>query len=190
MPADGTRSASSDGRVWVVPESLRATLAARYGPVFSGAEADRRLRSLAVFATCGDVVTANAIALGNLPFIGIVDYKTRRESAVDPERFRALAARKRLRVRNPPGTLTERLRTAIRALVESGGGLIEVEGEEDLGALALVEAMPDGSTVVYGIPGEGASFVTVDPLAKSNVRALLHQMVLQRPSRSKGPAAR
>src|SRR5690242_9719541 len=138
MPPAGTRSGSSEERVWVVPGSLRAILAERYGPVYDGAEADRRIRHLGTFASCGDRVTASAIALGHLPLIGIVDYKTRRHEPVDPAVFAPLAARRKLHVRNPAGTLTESLRRAVKQLVQDGGGLIEVDGEEDLGSLALV----------------------------------------------------
>jgi GTP-dependent dephospho-CoA kinase len=180
MPRAGTRSASSEDRAWAVPESLRATLAERYGPVYSGSEADRRLRSLSLFATCGDRVTQRAVELGHLPLIGIVDYKTRREEPVHRAAFRPLAHRKLLRVRNPPGLLTQRLRSAVKELIRTGGGLIEVDGEEDLGSLALVESMPAGATVIYGIPGEGASFVRVDAIAKEHVRHLIGQMELRR----------
>jgi len=176
MPRAGTRSASSDERAWIVPTSLRATLAERYGPVYAGAEADRRLRALDVFATCGDRVTRRAIELERLPLIGIVDYKTRREEPVAAGAFEELARRRRVRVRNPAGMLTEGLRTAVREILPKGGGLIEVEGEEDLGALALVESMPAGATVIYGIPGEGASFVRVDAISKEHVRHLIRQM--------------
>jgi len=180
MPRAGTRSASSDKRAWAVPESLRATLAERYGPVYTGTEVDRRLRALGTFATCGDRVTARALELGHPPLVGIVDYKTRRNEPVDPKGFRALAERRLIRVRNPPGLLTERLRSAVRELVTSGGGLIEVDGEEDLGSLALVESLPAGATVIYGIPGAGVSFVRVDAMAKERVRQLIAQMQLRR----------
>ena len=176
MPRAGTRSASSDERAWVVPESLRATLAEKYGPVYSGEEADRRLLALKLFATCGDRVTRRAIELAHLPLLAIVDYKTRREEPVDRNTFRPLAQRRRLPVRNPPGMLTEGLRKAVKDLIASGGGLIEVDGEEDLGSLALVESLPAGATVIYGIPGEGASFVRVDAIAKEHVRHLIRQM--------------
>ena len=180
MPRAGTRSASSEERAWAVPESLRATLAGRYGPVYSGEEADRRVTALGTFGTCGDRVTARAIELGHLPLVGIVDYKTRRNEPVNPNEFRALAARRLVRVRNPPGLLTERLRAAVRELVSSGGGLIEVDGEEDLGSLALVESLPAGATVIYGIPGAGVSFVRVDAVSKEHVRQLIAQMELRR----------
>ena len=176
MPRVGTRSASSDERAWAVPDSLRATLAERYGPVYSGEEADRRIRALGVFATCGDRVTSRAIELDHLPLVGIVDYKTRRQEPVSRELFEPLAARRRVRVRNPPGFLTEELRSAVRNILAAGGGLIEVDGEEDMGSLALVESLPNGATVLYGIPGEGVSFVLVDAIAKEHVRLLIGQL--------------
>ncbi len=183
MPRAGTRSASSDGRVWAVPESLRPALAQPYGPVYSGEEADRRLLALDVFATCGDMVTARAVALGHPPLVGVVDYKTRRSEPVDPAVFRPLAARRSVRVKNPAGVLTERLRSAVSRLVRTGGGLLVVDGEEDLAALALIETMPAGATVIYGIPGEGASFVRVDAESKGRVRRLIGAMELRRTER-------
>lgn len=181
MPRAGTRSASSDAeRVWAVPDSLRATLAERYGPVYAGDEADRRIVALDLFAACGDRVTKRALELGHPPLIGIVDYRTRRNEPVDPAAFRSLGARRTVRVRNPPGVLTEGLRSAVKELVRDGGGLLVVDGEEDLGSLALVESLPAGATVIYGIPGAGVSFVRVDAMAKEHVRHLIAQMELRR----------
>src|SRR5208283_3197715 len=114
MPRAGTRSASSDERAWAVPESLRATLGVRYGPVYSGPEADRHVLALETFGACGDLVTARAIELAHPPLIGIVDLKTRRNEPIDPKLFRSLARRRLVRVKNPPGFLTERLRDAVR----------------------------------------------------------------------------
>jgi len=171
---------SSKDRVWVVPEALRATFAERYGPVYKGVEAENRVKALGVFGSCGDRVTAQAISLGHLPLVGIVDYKTRRHESVPRNAFVALAARRRVSVRNPAGMLTERLRRAVKETIAAGGGLIEVEGEEDLGGLALVESLPLGATVIYGIPGAGVSFVAVDAVAKDHVRRLIGTMELRR----------
>jgi GTP-dependent dephospho-CoA kinase len=180
MPRAGTRSASSDETAWAVPPALRPTLAEKYGPVHSGEEADRRIRALGVFGACGDRVTMRALELGHPPLLAIVDYKTQRNEPVPKDAFRSLGARATVRVRNPPGLLTESLRRAVREMVKSGGGLIEVDGEEDLGSLALVESLPAGATVIYGIPGEGVSFVRVDAVAKENVRHLIAQMETRR----------
>jgi len=176
MPRAGTRSASSDETAWAVPPSLRASLARKFGPVYSGAQADRHIRKLEHFGACGDRVTERSLQLGCLPFVGIVDYKTQRDEPIPRDAFRALAAVRVVHVQNPPGLLTESLRKAVRDLVKTGGGLIEVEGEEDLGSLALVESLPAGATVIYGIPGEGVSFVRVDAVAKEHVRQLIAQM--------------
>jgi uncharacterized protein (UPF0218 family) len=180
VPRAATRLGSSETRVWVVPEALRPTLAERYGPVYAGEDADRRIRALGTFGTCGDRVTARALELGHPPLVGIVDFKTRRGESVPSDAFKALGARRKLKVRNPAGMLTETLRIAVRRTIEEGGGLIEVDGEEDLGALALVESLPDGATVIYGIPGAGVSFVRVDAVSKAHVRDLIAQMELRR----------
>lgn len=177
MPRAGTRSASSDPELaWVVPPALRPALAARYGPVLAGSAADERLVSLDQFAACGDRVTARAIELGHLPYVAIVDYTTQRNEPIAPTAFAPLAARRSRRVPNPAGMLTARLRAAVRETIAAGGGLIVVDGEEDLGSLALVESMPAGATVIYGIPGAGVSFVRVDAAAKEHVRRLIEQM--------------
>jgi uncharacterized protein (UPF0218 family) len=176
MPRAATRSASSKPTSRSVPPRLRSALAERYGPVYSGPEADRRLLALGLFATCGDRVTQRAIELEHLPLLGLVDYKTRRNEPIPRGTFATLGARRTVRVKNPPGVLTAALRKAVRDLVASGGGLIEVDGEEDLGALALVESLPAGATVIYGIPGAGVSFVRVTAAAKESVRELIAQM--------------
>ena len=176
MPPGGTRSASSDPTEWVVPESLRPRLAARYGPVLTGRDAENRLLSLGLFGTCGDRVTADAVRLGHLPLIGVVDGKTQRQEPVDPAAVEPLRARAVRHVTNPAGVLTAALRQAVAELVRTGGGLVEVDGEEDLASLALVESLPAGATVIYGIPGAGVSFVTVDAAAKERVRVLIAAM--------------
>jgi uncharacterized protein (UPF0218 family) len=181
MTPASTRSASSNEPDRVVPESLRARLAERYGPVLAGKDAEARILGLRNFSSCGDKVTALAIQLGNLPFVGIVDYVTQRGERIDPASFQALASRARARVRNPAGVLTAALRGTVRSMIAEGGGLIEVDGEEDLGSLALVEELPAGATVIYGIPGAGVSFVTVDAAAKDNVRKLIAAMIPREP---------
>lgn len=180
MPADDTRSASSEQDVWVVPPALRATFQQRYGPVLAGEAAEARIRGLGTFAACGDRVTATAVRTGHLPLIAVVDYKTLRHEPIDPTLFAPLAARRKVRVRNPAGMITEHLRRAVRDLAAGGGGLLEVEGEEDLAVLALVETLPLGATVIYGIPGEGVSFVSVDAAAKDHVRELIARMERRR----------
>ena len=176
MPAADTLSGSSDPGYWVLPDSLRPVFQRPYGPVYEGEAFVEHLRTLSVFATCGDRVTADALEQGAYPIIGIVDYKTQRHDPVDPSGFAGLALRRRVAVKNPPGTISSELRGAVRDLLATGGGLIEVDGEEDLGVMALVEFLPIGTTVLYGIPGVGVCFLSVDPAAKERVANILRQM--------------
>jgi GTP-dependent dephospho-CoA kinase len=176
MPAGGTPSGSSERFAWVLPESLRPVFRRRYGPVLSGETAVRAIEHLEIFGACGDRVTSLAIEIGKLPLVGIVDYKTLRNDPIDPKSFLPLAAQQVIKVRNPAGMLTQDLRDAVRSLVGSGGGLVEVDGEEDLGVMPLLESLPIGATVIYGIPGEGVSFVPVDAPAKARVQQLLSEM--------------
>ena len=180
MPPVGTRSGSSDEPVWLVPPALRPRLGEVYGPIRTGTEAESAIRGLGLFASCGDRVTETAIRSGHLPLLGIVDYTTLRHDPIDRAAFRPLAERRTVRVRNPAGMLTGRLRDTVREMIAAGGGLIEVDGEEDLGSLALVESLPAGATVIYGIPGAGVSFVTVDAEAKLRVRELIEAMEFTR----------
>ncbi|MGA7923253.1 MAG: DUF359 domain-containing protein [Thermoplasmata archaeon] len=177
MPTGAMHSGSSESHsAWILSETLRPAFQQRYGPVYAGSEVESELRKLTLFATCGDMVTAQAVAIGHLPLVGVVDLKTQRNDPIDPHAFDPLAARRRQRVWNPAGMISDDLRVAVREIVGRGGGLLEVDGEEDLAVMPLIETLPVGSTVLYGIPGEGVCFLSVDGAAKRRVDALFHQM--------------
>ncbi len=96
--------------------------------------------------TVGDVVTANFVMRGHMPDAAAVDLKTRRK-----ERMEALSAFPRVvKVRNPPGYITEEAWAAVEDALRSRGTLLVVEGEEDMLALAFLALAPDDSAVVYG----------------------------------------
>jgi GTP-dependent dephospho-CoA kinase len=177
MPPGGMPSASSEPRIaWILPDSLRPAFQQPYGPVWSGPRVATEIRKLGQFATCGDLVTSRAIAIGRVPFIGVVDYKTQRHETIDANAFAPLAAVRHRRVWNPAGMISDELRQAVGELVELGGGLLEVDGEEDLAVMPLIERLPVGASVLYGIPGEGVCQLSVDAAAKARVAALFQQM--------------
>jgi len=119
----------------------------------------------------GDVVTHSLQENGITPEIAVVDGQTMRSPCTRmPELSGAC-----IRVKNPPGTITDELITALSYAVDHTPVTILVEGEEDLAVIPLVIAAPLRSVVLYGQPGEGVVLRTIDESAKTTARTLLGQ---------------
>ena len=161
-----------------LPEEMRDELRRPLGPVLSGARAFDAVRTAKKVVTVGDASTVDLAARGRVPDVAVVDFRTRR--AEDPSlraKVRAIRA-KVFRARNPAATLTRDLWTALDQAFKSGDRVrVEVQGEEDLAALAAIDLAPEGTAVLYGMPGEGVVLVWVDARAKAAVRDLLARMV-------------
>ncbi len=95
--------------------------------------------------TVGDVVTANFIRHGLTPTAAVVDEKTRRNMPARHELFQRV-----IRVRNPPGYITEEAWSAVEIAVRNRDVMIKVEGEEDMLSLAFIKMAPPKSIVTYG----------------------------------------
>jgi GTP-dependent dephospho-CoA kinase len=119
--------------------------------------------------TVGDVVTHRLIQQGIIPDIAIIDgYSMRVPCQRGPERLDHC-----IRVRNPPGTITDELIRELDSAVAHPPVLLYVEGEEDLAVIPLVIAAPDGAMILYGQPHQGVVLRTVDAAAKNEARSLL-----------------
>jgi GTP-dependent dephospho-CoA kinase len=119
--------------------------------------------------TVGDVVTHRLIQHGIIPDVAIIDgYSMRVPCQRGPEGFDRC-----IRVRNPPGTITDELIRELDSAVSHPPVLIYVEGEEDLAVIPLVIAAPEGVMILYGQPHEGVVLRTVDTAAKNEARSLL-----------------
>lgn len=162
-----------------LPDSLRSELKEPLGPIYT--DADELLAAAThPLVTVGDVVTYHVLEAGSTPDVALTDEHTER-SAVDPKIAETIAAADGFdrveRVSNPAATLTEPLLSAlVAALDRAGTTLIEVDGEEDLAALPAVLAAPEGSSIVYGQPGEGMVLGTVDTETRDRVWELLERM--------------
>ncbi len=155
-----------------LPPSLRGRLGSPITPVVDIPTALPEHLKGALIIAVGDVVVGNLLERGIVPHVAVVDGKTRRS-----EEFHVEWRWKRLRVSNPPGTITRALSIAIlEALNSEGPVLIEVEGEEDLAAIPAIYLAPEGAIVIYGIPDRGAALVNVDSEIKGLVKEVLDQM--------------
>ncbi|PAU83556.1 hypothetical protein CK500_08550 [Halorubrum salipaludis] len=170
-----------------LPDSLRDAFKEPLGPVttdaaelLAGAAETRgeRVAPDAPIVAVGDVVTYHLREAGRVPDVALIDGKTERE-AVDAAIESALAAAddRRIRVENPAASLSAELLSALAAaLADADPVIIEVTGEEDLAALPAILAAPDGSSVVYGQPGEGMVRVPVTPESRAEARELFEAL--------------
>ena len=126
----------------------------------------------------GDMVTATLQRRGIKPDLSVVDYQVER-SPCDEAIKQAVqhAGETVYHVCNPAGTITEELWNALEAALSSEKTIrIEVDGEEDLAALAAIVLAPEGTTVLYGLPSKGIAQVTVTSESKEKVKHVLQDM--------------
>jgi len=157
---------------YILPESMRDEMRMPLGALIEdGAFSFDSVEGKKVI-TVGDVITKRFVSAGKLPWIAIIDGKTRREvmnsSSINHENP--------VSVRNPAGTITHELWNAIDAACRSKENtLISVNGEEDLAALPAIFLAPSDAVVIYGMPDRGVVVVRVNE-AREKVRGMLKRM--------------
>ncbi len=165
--------------------ALRDRLKKPFGRLYRG-KGDECLRDIvkglgspAKVISIGDVTTYYLLKAGIVPDICIVDDLTMRlPVASEVKKGTAHESFKDVRVRNPPGVITEELIDAIKDNMGSKGPVrIFVDGEEDLAVIPACEYAPVGSVVLYGQPGEGVVAVTVTEDKKRETLSLMEQMI-------------
>jgi len=123
--------------------------------------------------TVGDVVTHRLLQQGITPAIAIIDGHTMRSPC---DRTPALYDHC-IRVKNPPGSISDELVEGLNEAIRHPQVMIYVEGEEDLAVIPLVIASNEGSVILYGQPREGVVFRLVDQEAKEKAREMLTYFV-------------
>ncbi len=122
--------------------------------------------------TVGDYVSAFLETNGILPFLEIVDGKTRRKIEVESK------WKIKYKIKNEAGVIRLSAFETIREALSSGG-IILVEGEEDLLVIPVIMYSELGSFIIYGQPGVGAVVIinnnvirwrTLDLLNKAYVK--------------------
>ncbi|MDD5503112.1 MAG: DUF359 domain-containing protein [Candidatus Thermoplasmatota archaeon] len=162
--------------IYRMPDQLRASLAEPIGPIIEARDAAPYLRGAKAIISVGDVVTANLYKYGFVPDVAIVDYKTKRNITVDFKNWRD--GRRIVKVANPQSTITQEMQNAISEAYAHlpQKTLIEVDGEEDLAALACINLAPGTYIIVYGMPDKGMTVVTPGENEKKRVAEILAEM--------------
>jgi len=163
---------------------LKRPLGALFRDINSAAEALNKLHPIKLISV-GDAVTSELISFGIKPDTIVVDFNVMRspvkeEMKIKIENFNA----KSVKVKNPPGAITEELRMALE--IDPPVKII-VDGEEDLAALQAVIAAPVGSVVAYGQPNEGIVLVEVTEEKKEEFQGLLKKFFILEANLNKAP---
>ncbi len=154
-----------------LPEEHRDLFKKPFGTLYGSiGELLPLLRDRVVYAV-GDVVTHNLLNAGIVPDIAIIDGFTMRLPCARPP---LPLAGKQLVARNPAGTITDELMSAIADLIRDPPGVIFVDGEEDLAVIPLIIAAPPDAAILYGQPGEGVVLRIADETARREAASMLN----------------
>lgn len=132
-----------------------------------------------LLVSVGDEVTRTLTSQNIFPDVAIVDFQVQREKKYSSlDELGLTKGYKTTAVRNPAGTLTPALATAvkraIKRIVMSGKKeVVRVIGEEDLATLLCILFAPLTTLVCYGQPNEGIVLVEVTENKKEEIAKLL-----------------
>ena len=124
--------------------------------------------------TVGDVVSLTFRKHGIRPFLSIYDGMTERREMTEFAIF--VEDEEKKEVVNPAGMITKELVESIRSSIEGSGGLIKVDGEEDLALMPVILLAPLGTDIIYGWPGKCMMRITTDESIKSKIEQMLFKM--------------
>jgi hypothetical protein len=169
----------SDEPLYVLREDvLRSAFAEPVGLIVKGREGlASAVKGNIFLVSVGDIVTLDLLESGIVPDLSIVDFSTRRMPIGEVKSRYSAFPQEEVRVANPPAVITRPLWDAIQdGFMRPRRLRIVVDGEEDLASLACISLAPDGTTIVYGIPGVGATVLSVDDELRTLVRKALDAM--------------
>ncbi len=157
----------------VLPASAREEFKEPLGREMDDGELDA-IDAQTDFITVGDVVSLTFRRHGVRPLLSVYDGSTERREMTDFARL--VEPEEKEVVANPAGTISAEMADAVRRGIEGEVGLIRVDGEEDLALLPCLIYAPDGTVVVYGMPGRCMMAVTTDPAIRKRAAELVAKM--------------
>jgi uncharacterized protein (UPF0218 family) len=155
-----------------LPEEMRPTLKKPFGVMIEG-EGDRAAGRVKEMLSgertivVGDASYEHLLNVGVKPHLAVLDFKVKRKP------YKKYPAN--VSVENPPGFITGQLWETLAQNLDSGG-IIGVEGEEDLAVIPAVLEADFEDVVLYGQPDEGMVYIKVDEDIKEKIAMLLKIM--------------
>lgn len=157
----------------IIPEEIREKLKKPLGSIHTDYDALKKAARGCRIISVGDICTLGLLAAGVRPHLAVFDFRSIRKplKGADVSKLKSEFGRMR-RMKNPAGTLSERIIERAAELAEKGGALL-IDGEEDLTALAFIANAGPRDLILYGQPGEGFVLVKPDRKTKNRARALI-----------------
>lgn len=163
--------------MYILPSNLRSRLRTPLGKIVTSTELENELDHSVECIVVGD---ESAITLQKKKYnikLAIVDFQTQRRKDSDLKREVSKIGKKVIQVKNPKGTITDELWTAIaKGLQEPVPVRIEVTGEEDLAFIPCMLLAPDDSIIIYGYPNRGLVLAWVNNTNRKTVKDALKLM--------------
>jgi hypothetical protein len=156
-----------------LPEEHRKLFKEPFGELYQSIEEIIPLISHGTVYAVGDVVTHNLHKNGITPAIAVIDGYTMRSPCNHMPSHRGEC----ICVKNPAGTLTDELISALTYAVLHPPVTINVDGEEDLAVIPLILAAPIGAIVLYGQPHKGVVMRTVNREAQQIAQNLFDRFI-------------
>lgn len=156
---------------------MRAQLATGLGRLVGLDDLPSELEGCQLLMAVGDMVSFTLLENGFKPDLVVYDLMTERRL------YTSLIAKLKdmkgvnVKVTNPAGQITTELVQEIaRAINRDVPTKLQVEGEEDLAALACAAMAPLGSCLMYGVPGKGMALLRIDQEAAGRARSMIYSM--------------
>ena len=156
----------------VLPESERDAFKEPLGSELPESRVDPTGET--AYIAVGDVVSLVLRRCGARPVLSIYDGITERREMTDFARL--VRDEPRIDVVNPAGRITAEMAEAVRRGIGGEVALVRVQGEEDLAVLPCMVMAPDGTRIVYGMPGRCMMEVVVTDDVRDRAKELLSRM--------------
>jgi len=156
---------------------MREQLSTGWGRLVGLGDLPKELKGCVMLMAVGDMVSHTLLENGFAPDLIVYDLQTERRTytplAEELDRYQGV----HVKVKNPAGQITAELVRELGAAMERDVPTkLQVEGEEDLAALACAAMAPPGSCLVYGIPGKGIAMLRIDEEVAGQARTFIDAM--------------
>lgn len=164
-------------RGWSLPENLRGQLSTGLGQLVRTEDLGKELRGCALLMAVGDMVSYTLLENGFAPDLIVFDLKTERRTYTPLAEKLGQMKGEHVKVKNPAGQITaELVKELSKAMNRNVPTKLQVEGEEDLAALACAAMAPLGSCLMYGLPGKGMALLRIDAESAGRARTIIDAM--------------